>query len=86
MKIKHRAEDIFSTALGNGEALSIEDFEEIFFKYKNDNKISVNQFWDDHVDSLNKARRTGNAKYYKECKISFLGFLENKVTRSALLN
>lgn len=79
MKIKHRAEDIFSTALGNGEALSIEDFEEIFFKYKNDNKISVNQFWDDHVDSLNKARRTGNAKYYKECKISFLGFLENKV-------
>ncbi|WP_312822669.1 site-specific integrase [Epilithonimonas sp.] len=79
IKIKNRAEDIFSTALGNGEALSIEEFEEIFFKYKNDNKISVNQFWDDHVESLNKARRTGNAKYYKECKISFLGFLENKV-------
>lgn len=77
-KIKNRAEDIFSTALGSGEPITIEEFEEIFFKYKHSAKISVNEFWDDHVNNLNTARRTGNAKYYKESKSSFFGFLEDK--------
>lgn len=77
-KIKNRAEDIFSTALGNGESLTMEEFEEIFFKNKKSSRISVNELWDEHVINLNTARRTGNAKYYKECKSSFFGFLGDK--------
>lgn len=77
-KLKNRAENIFSDAMSSGNHLTISEFEEIFFKYKLDKKVSVNDFWQENIDDLFLSGRTGNGKYYRDSKNSFFSFLQNK--------
>lgn len=77
-EIRNRAEKIISDHLAKGEDIALDEFEGLFLNFKGDKKISVKEFWDEHVDDLNKSGRTGNAKFYKFSKNSFFKFLENK--------
>lgn len=77
-KLKSRAEQIFNDATANGDDLTFEEFEELFFSYKVEKKMSVNDFWKEYIDDLTISGRTGNARYYMDCKRAFLGFLKNK--------
>lgn len=76
--IRNRAEKIISDYLAKGEDLTLEEFEILFLNFKLDKKISVNTFWEEHIDDLNKAGRTGNARFFKDSKNSFFKFLKNK--------
>ena len=77
-KLKNRAEDLFSDHLANGNDLTLDEFEELFFSFKSDKKVTVNDFWQEYIDDLNTSGRTGNARYYKESKSSFFSFLNEK--------
>ncbi|ESU24352.1 hypothetical protein FEDK69T_07970 [Flavobacterium enshiense DK69] len=48
------------------------------FKGKTDSNITVLEFWNEKVDDLNTAGRTGNAKAYIETQKSFFKFIKNK--------
>ena len=74
-----RAEKIVSNALGRGEDISLEEFEELFFNFKLDRKVTVNEYWDEHIEDMNKSGRTGNARFFKDSKNSFFKFLEDKI-------
>lgn len=78
IKMKNRAESIFSDSLADGNDLTLEEFEELFFSFKSDKKTTVNDFWQEYIDDLNTSGRTGNARYYKESKNSFFSFLNEK--------
>lgn len=77
-KLKSRAEKIFNDATSVGTDLSLEEFDEIFFNFKKDKKISVNEFWQETIDDLTTSGRTGNARYYADCKRAFFGFIGEK--------
>lgn len=77
-EIWKRAEKIVSDALGRGDDISLEDFEELFFNFKLDKKVTVNEFWDEHIEDMNKSGRTGNARFFKDSKSSFFKFLQDK--------
>ncbi|SKB88303.1 Site-specific recombinase XerD [Soonwooa buanensis] len=77
-KIKAKAEKVFSDAIAENNDLTLPEFEELFFSYKAEKKISVNEFWTTTIDNLTKSGRTGNARYYADCKRAFFNFLNNK--------
>ncbi|MCO6147377.1 site-specific integrase [Flavobacterium sp. NRK1] len=76
-EIGKRAEKIVSDALGKGDDLTLDEFEAQFFNFKTDKRITVNEFWDEHIEDMNKSGRTGNARFFKDSKNSFFKFLEN---------
>jgi integrase/recombinase XerD len=76
--IRNRAEKIITDYLAKGEDIALDEFEELFLNFKGDKKISVKEFWDEHILDLNKSGRTGNAKVYKFSKNSFFKFLKDK--------
>jgi integrase/recombinase XerD len=78
VEIRNRAEKIISDYLAKGEDLTLEEFEALFLNFKLDKKISVNAFWDEHIEDLNKSGRTGNARFFKDSRNSFFKFLGNK--------
>ena len=78
-EISKRAEKIVSDALGTGDDISLGEFEELFFNFKIDKKITVNDFWDEHIEDMNKSGRTGNARFFRDSKNSFFKFLEDRV-------
>lgn len=78
IEIKNRAEKIVTDTVSHGEDITLEEFEELFFNFKNDKKISVNDFWNNHIEDLNKTGRTGNARFFKDSKQSFMKFLDDK--------
>ena len=78
-EISKRAEKIVSDALGTGDDISLGEFEELFFNFKIDKKITVNDFWDEHIEDMNKSGRTGNARFFRDSKNSFFKFLEHRV-------
>jgi integrase/recombinase XerD len=51
---------------------------EIKFRGKEQNKISVLEFWDDKIKDLNLAGRTGNARAHQDTKNSFFRFCKNQ--------
>ncbi|WP_164466723.1 site-specific integrase [Chryseobacterium taklimakanense] len=76
-KMKIRAEKIFTDAFGEGEDLSLDEFESRFFEFKKDKKQDVEGFWDDRISSLEESKQTGNARSYRDTKRSFFKFLGN---------
>lgn len=77
-EIKNRAEKIITDTISQGEDITLEEFEELFLHFKKDKKVTVNEFWDDHIMSLISTNRTGNARFFKDSKNSFFKFLNNK--------
>ncbi|WP_313807713.1 site-specific integrase [Flavobacterium sp.] len=77
-EVRNRAEKIISFYLSKGEDITLEEFETQFLNYKLDKKISVNKFWEEHINDLNKAGKTGNARVFSHTKTSFLKFISNK--------
>lgn len=77
-EIWKRAEKIVSDALGRGDDISLDEFEELFFNFKLDRKVTVNDYWDEHIEDMNKSGRTGNARFFKDSKNSFFKFLQDK--------
>lgn len=78
VKLLNRAEKIFSDNLAEGKDISLDEFEEIFFSFKKDKKVTLNEFWQEYIDDLTTAGRTGNARYYSDCKRSFFNFIGDK--------
>ena len=76
--IRNRAESIITDYLSKGEDITLDEFEALFLNFKLDKKISVNEFWTEHISDLNKSGRTGNARFFKDSKNSFFKFLGNK--------
>ena len=78
-KLKNRVEKIFSDSLSEGKDLSFYEFDEIFFNFKKESKVSVNDFWKEKIDQLVESKQTGNARAYRDTKRSFFKFIgENK--------
>ncbi|QOR73714.1 site-specific integrase [Cruoricaptor ignavus] len=75
LKLKNRCEKIFLDSFSDGKDLSINEFEEIFYDFKRNKKITVNQFWENKIEMLVKSKQTGNARAYKDAKRSFFKFL-----------
>lgn len=78
IEIRNRAEKIISDYLAKGEDITLDEFEALFLNFKLDKKVSVNDFWQEHIDDLNKSGRTGNARFFRDSKTSFFKFLGNK--------
>lgn len=79
-KFQSRAEKIFNDAVSEGRDLTLNEFEELFFSFKNDKKVTVNDFWQNKIDNLVEAKQTGNARAYRDTKRSFFKFIgENKI-------
>lgn len=78
IEIRNRAEKIVSDYLAKGEDITLDEFEALFLNFKLDKRITVNDFWQEHIDDLNKSGRTGNARFFKDSKTSFFKFLTNK--------
>lgn len=76
--LKNRAEKIISDALAIGEDITLQDFEEKFFNYKKDKKVSIIDFWNEKIENLIIAKQVGNARAYKDTKNSFLSFIGTK--------
>lgn len=80
VKLKNRAEKIFSDSLTEGKDISFYEFEEIFFSFKKDKKVSVNDFWKEKIEMLITSKQTGNARSYRDAKRSFFKFIgEEKI-------
>ncbi len=78
-EIRSRGEKIVTDSLAEGEDFTLEEFETLFLNYKTDKRITVDDFWQEHVEDLVKSGRTGNARFFKDSKTSFYKFLGNKV-------
>lgn len=77
-KLLNRAEKIFSDNLSEGKDITLDEFEKLFFHFKKDKKITVNDFWQESIEDLKKSGRTGNARYYTDCKRAFFNFVKEK--------
>lgn len=73
-----RAEKIFSDSIAIGKEISLDEFENLFFNFKMERKISLNDFWIEKIEDLKTSGRTGNARYYEDCKRAFLKFAHGK--------
>jgi integrase/recombinase XerD len=78
ISLKNRAENIVAKALSDGKPITHNEFKALFLNINKDSNQSVKEFWEQKVDDLNKSGRTGNARFYKDSKNSFFGFLSNK--------
>lgn len=76
--LKSRAEKIFSDALAKGEDISLSEFEELFFNFKKDKKISLLDFWNEKIENLIASKQVGNARAYRDTKNSFFNFIGGK--------
>ena len=74
--IKSRAEKIVSDFLSTGEDFTLKEFEEQFFNFKHDKKITVADFWEQHITELIESNRIGNSKYYRETMKSFFNVFD----------
>lgn len=79
LAIKNRAEKIITESLGNGIDLTLSEIEEKFLNFKQDKKISLNEFWNQRIEDFTNSGRLGNVRVYKEARNSFFSFLDNKV-------
>lgn len=78
LAIKNRAEKLITDSLSNGIDLTLLEFEDKFLNFKQDKKISLNEFWNQRIEDFIKSGRLGNVRVYKEARNSFFKFLENK--------
>lgn len=78
IELKSRAEKLITDHISKGTELSLEQFEDMFLNYKKNKIKNLNDFWQEHINDLLTVGRTGTARYYKDSKMSFFKFLENK--------
>ena len=77
-EIRNRAEKIISEFLAKGEDITLDEFESLFLNFKLDKKILLDEYWQNHIEDLNTSGRTGNARFYKDSKVSFFKFIGSK--------
>lgn len=74
-EIENRAKKIISDTIAKGNDITLIEFEELFFNFRVNDKITVNDFWDKHIEDLVISGRTGNARFYKDSKRNFMKFM-----------
>ncbi len=77
LNIKQKALSIIDGFNFDEIDFSLEQFE-AKFRGKEQNKITVIEFWEDKINDLNLAGRTGNAKAHLDTKNSFFKFCKNQ--------
>jgi integrase len=77
LKLEEKALKIIDDFKINDEDFTLSQFEQKFrgISY---NKIDVSEFWNEKIDDLNRAGRTGNARAYKDTYNSFFKFIKNR--------
>ncbi|MDF0717960.1 site-specific integrase [Muricauda sp. 334s03] len=81
LKLKEKALKIIDEFYLDGIDFTLEDFENKFRGKKDKSDITVLSFWDEKVEDLIKAGKAGNARAYRDAKISFFKFESNKKIR-----
>ncbi|MEZ4801511.1 MAG: site-specific integrase [Gelidibacter sp.] len=77
LKKREEALKIIDDFFLEGIDFTLNQFEEKF-RGKKTSKVTVSEFWNEKIDDMNKAGRTGNARAYKDTYNSFFKFHKNK--------
>ena len=78
LNLKMKANKAIRTLQINEDEFTLDDFE-LEFKGINKEEVYVAQFFDEIIEEMNTAGRTGNAKAYSDTKSSVIGYSSNKL-------